>query len=213
MRTSQWLPGGREFCREVPDTGPGESEDGPREGIKVRRVLVWEGPGHSGSPCKDLGFALKAIWPLGGLELKWLMELKWPQGHFQHRWGSYLGPQGCPSSMWEPWTFEPTCGQDSSLWNQSPQTPSWARVLPTGSAKVQELKGPLYLEELQPHSSNWELSPCIAPFPRLCCGKGLGPGWGGQGHGSENAPCGPASLWTWVAGWGWAWADITKFQV
>ena len=50
--------------------GPGEGEEGPREGIKVRRVLVWEGPGHSGSPCKDLGFALKATWPLGGLELK-----------------------------------------------------------------------------------------------------------------------------------------------
>ena len=99
MRTSQWLPGEREFCRKVPDTGPGESEDGPREGVKVRRVLVWEGPGPSGSPCKDLGFALRATWPLGGLELKWLMELKWPQGHFQHRWGSPGVPVLCVGTL------------------------------------------------------------------------------------------------------------------
>lgn len=50
--------------------GPGESEHGPRVGIKVRRVLVWEGTGHRGGPCKDLGFALRATRPLGGLELK-----------------------------------------------------------------------------------------------------------------------------------------------
>lgn len=70
MRTSQRLPRGRECCRKVPDTGPGESEDGARVGVKVRRVLVWEGTSHRGSPFKDLGFALRATWPLGGLEVK-----------------------------------------------------------------------------------------------------------------------------------------------